>query len=91
MTDQGTSSSDNWLKRAEEALQRAGEAAAEAWKATEDVRGQAWETAKRAFNQAADALDQGIESAKAAWSEATSSDAADDGSAAVGDDPPAAD
>ena len=70
MSDKGNSAAESWLQKAEDALQRATEAVAEAWKATEDVRGQAWETAKHAVDQAAEALDHGIDAAKQTWHDA---------------------
>jgi len=67
MSDDGKSMLDGWLKAAEEALQKASDAVADAWGATEGSRRQAWETAKQAVDQASEALDQGIDVAKTTW------------------------
>ena len=78
MNESNPSPTENWLKKAEEALQMATDALGQAWKSTEGPRSQAWETAKSAVNQAAEAVDQGLAAAKDTWQQQQSSGTDDD-------------
>lgn len=56
-----------WIKEAEEALERAGDSLNAAWQATRDTRMSALESAKQAAKQLGEAIDRGVDTAKERW------------------------
>lgn len=57
----------DWLKDAEEALDRTRSALREAWEATKEPRSSALESAKQAAKQLGEAIDRGVDVAKGRW------------------------
>lgn len=74
MTDEGRTESTEsgesrpkWIKDAQEALDKTGDAVRTAWETTRESRMSALEAAKKAARELGDALEKGIEAAKERW------------------------
>ena len=89
MTEKDTTEGrPRWIKEAQEALDRTGDALRSAWEATRESRMSALEAAKVATRELGEALERGVEAAKERWesedeeksSESTSAEGASEGS-----------
>lgn len=56
-----------WVKEAEEALERAADAIRTAWEQTRDSRMNALGSAKQAAKQLGEAIDRGVDAARSSW------------------------
>lgn len=81
MSENSEQKSREWIKEAEAALERTGEALRKAWSETKDTRMATLEAARNAATRLGEAIDQGIGVAKETWSSARPAgedDSADD-------------
>lgn len=67
MTKEDEASRPDWVKEAEEALDRATEAIRSAWDETRDSRMHALGSAKQAAKQLGEAIDRGVEAVRSSW------------------------
>ncbi len=67
MSEEDQASRPDWVKEAEEALDRATESIRNAWDETRDSRISALGSAKQAAKQLGEAIDRGVETARSSW------------------------
>lgn len=67
MSEKNEASRPDWVREAEEALDRATESIRSAWAETHDSRMSALGSAKQAAKQLGEAIDRGVETVRSSW------------------------